>query len=342
MNTERAAIQQRITQASGGGGAAAVSGGGAAVTGGAIPTADQMATQEAEAAKAREIAKAAAIDAIRVEGNIKEKQQTQKIEVGTAEQKDFVTYKGVVQDKAESGREVARVTRQQVKDLMQDPVIIGIMNGSGTQYAAAGKVIREMAAGAYSDDDNGKRLADDIRGLSLTQPQKDALSRYAQANTNINRSTLKANTGGNNISNAEQNSNKAANMNNIGDLTPFAALSGLSRRSYSGDLTQEKAAMLANSKYLTRDQFDQAWQKTEDQRVKQYEGIYRARLELIKPFSDKANANPNDEQAQQRYRDAAIHSFRVYPTPEYTAGVGWTFKTPESKRAAMAAAAGDR
>ena len=329
LTTERAAIQQRIAQA--GGGAAATSGGGAPVdmttpVAGAEP---QRGANEGE-------------DQFKRRYDTWKTQQAQKMEVGTAEQKDFVTYKGVVQDKAESGRDVARVTRGQVKDLMADPVIIGIMNGSGTQYAAAGKLIREMAAGAYSDDDNGKRLADDIRGLSLTQPQKDALSRYAQANTSINRATLKANSGAGSISNAEQTANKAANMNNIGDLTPFAALTGLSRRSYLGDLTQEKAAMLAASKYITRDQFDQAWQKTEDQRVKQYEGIYRARLELIKPFADKANANPNDAQAQQRYRDAAIHSFRVYPTPEYTAGVGWTFPTKESKRAAMAAAAGDR
>jgi len=293
----------------------------------------EAAEQEARALREAENKKRLAIE---------EAQGKQPIEVGTSEQKDFVTYKGVVQDKAEAGRDVARVTRGQVKDLMQDPVIIGIMNGSGTQYAAAGKLIREMAAGAYSDDDNGKRLADDIRKLSLSQPQQDALSRYAQANTSINRATLQANSGAGSISNAEQAANKAANMTNIGDLTPFAALTGLSRRQYQGDLSQEKAAMLAASKYVTRNQFDQAWQETEDKRVKRYDGIYRARLDLIKPFADKANANPNDAQAQQRYRDAAIHAFRVYPNPEYTAGVGWTYPTKESKRAAMAADAGDR
>jgi hypothetical protein len=337
LNQERAAIQQRLTQASG-----ATTGGGAAVTGGAIPSAAQMATQEAQAASQRKIAEEAAIAENKLKNAISEKQQTQPIDVGTAEQKDFVTYKTTVQDKAEAGREVSKVTRTQVKDLMQDPAIIGIMNGSGTQYAAAGKLLREMAAGAYSEDESGKRLADDIRGLSISQPQKDALSRYAQLNTNINRATLKANTGGGAISNAEQAANKAANMTNIGDLTPFAALSGLSRRAFQGDLSQEKAAMLADRKYVTRDQFDQAWQRTEDIRVQQYDGIYRARLELIKPFSDKANANPNDAQAQQRYRDAAIHAFRVYPNMEYTAGSGWSFRTPESKRASMAAAAGDR
>jgi len=319
-----------------------VSGGGATTVSTAGKTPAQILKAEEDAKRAADEARAAREAENKKRLAIEEAQGKQPVEVGTAEQKDFVTYKTTVQDKAESGRDVARVTRSQVKDLMQDPVIIGIMNGSGTQYAAAGKLIREMAAGAYSDDDNGKRLADDIRGLSLTQPQKDALSRYAQANTSINRATLKANSGAGSISNAEQTANKAANMTNIGDLTPFAALTGLSRRSYMGDLTQEKAAMLAASKYVTRDQFDQAWQKIEDQRVKQYDGIYRARLDLIKPFAEKATANPNDAQAQQRYRDAAIHAFRVYPTPEYTAGVGWTFPTKESKQAAMAAIAGDR
>jgi soluble lytic murein transglycosylase len=269
-------------------------------------------------------------------------QEAANLKVGTAEREEFVKHKATVQDAAEAGRQVSQVTRTQMSDLMQDPVIIGIMNGSGTQYAAAGKLIREMASGAYSDDESGKRLADDIRGLSITQPQKDALSRYAQLNTQINRATLKANSGGGGVSNAEQAANKAANMTNIGDLTPFAALNGLGRRQYQGDLTQEKAAMMATGQYQTRSQFDQAWQKTEDQRIRQYDAIYRERLNLIKPFAEKANANPNDAQAQQRYRDAAIHSFRVYPNPEYTAGSGWSFKTKQSKMAAMAAVAGDR
>jgi hypothetical protein len=269
-------------------------------------------------------------------------QRTADVKVSTAEREEFVKHKATVQDAAEAGRQVAQVTRTQINDLMNDPAIIGIMNGTGTQYAAAGKLIREMAAGAYSEDESGKRLADDIRGLSISQPQKDAISRYAQLNTQINRATLKANTGGGGVSNAEQAANKAANMTNIGDLTPFAALNGLGRRQYQGDLTQEKAAMMATGQYQTRAQFDQAWQKTEDQRIKQYDAIYRERLNLIKPFAEKANANPNDAQAQQRYRDAAIHAFRVYPNPEYTAGSGWTFKTKQSKLAAMAAVAGDR
>ena len=131
-------------------------------------------------------------------------------------------------------------------------------------------------------------------------------------------------------------------MTNIGDLTPFAALNGLGRRQFTGDMAQEKANMINTGQYKTRSEFEQAWNRVEDQRVKQYEAVYRGRLDLIKPFAEKANANPNDAQAQQRYRDAAIHAFRVYPNPEYTPGQGWTYKTRESKMAAMAAAAGDR
>ena len=271
------------------------------------------------------------------------RQREQAQQVGTAEQKEYVSHKATVQDASDAGRKVSQITRTQTSDLMNDPAIIGIMNGSGTQNAAAGKLLREMVSGAYAGDgDNGKRLADDIRGLSISQPQKDALSRYAQMNTSINSATLKSNVGAGSVSNAEQTMNQRANMTNIGDLTPFAALNGLGRRQFTGDMAQEKANMINTGQYKTRSEFEQAWNRVEDQRVKQYEAVYRGRLDLIKPFAEKANANPNDAQAQQRYRDAAIHAFRVYPNPEYTPGQGWTYKTRESKMAAMAAAAGDR
>lgn len=264
------------------------------------------------------------------------------VNVTEAEQKEFVKHKDTVLDQAEAGRKVAQTTRSQTNDLMNDPVVIGIMNGSGTNYANAGKLIREMASGAYAGDgDNGKRLADDIRHLTIPQPQKDVLLRYAQQNTLINAATLKANTGGGQISNAEQNMNKQANMTNIGDLTPFAALNGLGRRQFQGDLTQERQALLTTGRFSTRAQFEDAWTKIQDQRVKQYESIYKGRLDLIKPYAEKATQNPNDAQAQQRYRDAAIHAFRVYPTPDYNPQTGqWEYKTKESKRAAMNAIVG--
>lgn len=271
------------------------------------------------------------------------RQREQAQQVGTAEQKEYVQHKNTVQDASDAGRKVAQITRAQTSDLMNDPAIIGIMNGSGTQNAAAGKLLREMASGAYAGDgDNGKRLADDIRGLSIPQPQKDALSRYAQMNTSINSATLKSNVGAGSVSNAEQTMNQRANMTNIGDLTPFAALNGLGRREFTGGLAQEKANMINTGQYKTRAEFEQAWSRVEEQRVKQYESVYKGRLDLIKPFAETATKNPNDAVAQQRYRDAAVHAFRVYPNPEYTPGSGWSYKTKESKMAAMAAAAGER
>lgn len=272
----------------------------------------------------------------------REREQTSALNVTEAEQKEFVKHKDTVLDQAEAGRKVAQTTRSQTADLMNDPVIIGIMNGSGTQYAKAGKLIREMASGAYAGDgDNGKRLADDIRKLGLTGPQTDALDRYAQQNTLINAATLKANTGGGQISNAEQNMNKQANMTNIGDLTPFAALNGLGRRQFQGDLTQERQALLSSGRFGTRTQFENEWSKIQDQRIKQYESIYKSRLDLIKPYAEAASKNPNDAAAQQRYRDAAVHSFRVYPTPDFNPQNGkWEYRTKESKRAAMNAVVG--
>jgi hypothetical protein len=263
------------------------------------------------------------------------------IAVSEVEQKEFVKTKDDMITKAEGGRTVADIRRKQIDIVKANPQIIGIMNGTGDQYTKAQQIIRDIATGAYGAEDK-MRLSDDIRKLSIPQPQQDALQEYANLNTTINKETLKANSGGGSVSDAEQRANKEANLGFIEKYTPFAALNGLASSQYTGDLARFKADYAnMHPEYKTRQQFDSAWNKEQAKLIKQYEAVYKARLNMVKPFADASTKNPNDPQAIARYRDAVLHSFTAYPVPDYNPQSGrWDYKTSNTKKAAMSAILG--
>jgi hypothetical protein len=269
------------------------------------------------------------------------KEQLIPLEVSEVEQKEYVKTKDDLITKAEGGRNVADARRAQFDVIKNNPQIVGIFNGTGDAFTKAQQILRDLGTGAYGAEDK-IRLSEDIRKLSIPEPQKAALEQYMQLNTGINRETLKANSGAGSISDAEQRANKESNMTFIGNYTPFAALNGMSRSQYSGDLARAKADYAnLHPEYKTRQQFDSAWSKEQNKLEKQYESVYKARLQMVKPFADANNKNPNDPQALARYRDAVMHSFTAYPVPDYNPQTGrWDFKTANTKKAAMSAILG--
>jgi hypothetical protein len=272
---------------------------------------------------------------------LKKKEQLIPLEVGELEQKEYVKTKDDLITKAEGGRNVANARRAQFDVIRSNPQIIGIFNGTGDAYTKAQSIIRELSSGAYGSEDR-IRLSEDIRKLSIPQPQQAALEQFMQLNTDINRETLKANSGAGSISDAEQRANKESNMTFIGNYTPFAALNGMSRSQYSGDIARAKADYANTHKeFKTRQEFDSAWSKEQNKLEKQYEAVYKARLNMVKPFADASNKNPNDQQTLARYRDAVMHSFTAYPVPDYNPQSGrWDYKTSNTKKAAMSAILG--
>jgi hypothetical protein len=269
------------------------------------------------------------------------KEQLIPLEINEAEQKEYVKTRDDMINKAEGGRAVADARRQQFNVLKNNPNIIGIFNGTGEPYLKAHAILREFATGAYGSEDR-IRLSEDIRKLSIPEPQKAALEQYMQLNTTINRETLKANSGAGSISDAEQRANKESNMTFIGNYTPFAALNGMARSQYTGDIARAKADYAnLHPEYKTRQQFDSAWNKEQDKIEKQYESIYKARLNMIKPFAEASTKNIHDAQALSRYRDAIMHSFDAYPVPDYNPQTGkWDYKTANAKKAAMSSILG--
>ena len=166
-------------------------------------------------------------------------------------------------------------------------------------------------------------------------------------NTGINAKTLAENAGEGPKSDADIKLNQAANMSNIGDLPAFAALTGLTRSQFAGDINKRKQDFLnANrEQYKTQTQLEGAWSKEKDLLNRQYESIYRARLnyidgQMVQKFGQDWRKKSNDD-TQAFYRNASIHSFNVYPTPNYDAQTQkFVYPTQQSKIAAMRAITG--
>jgi hypothetical protein len=208
-------------------------------------------------------------------------------------------------------------------------------------------VLRDAITGTFSGKEGGERFSEAIRGISIPAPQLSALKEFAQLNTGINAKTLAENAGEGPKSDADIKLNQQANMTNIGDLPAFAALSGLTRSQFAGDVNKRKQDfVLANrDKYQTQSQVEQAWSKEKDTLNRQYEGIYRERLnfidaKMVEKFGKDWRKRP-DSETQGFYRDASIHSFNVLPTPNYDVQTQkFVYPTQQSKLAAMRAITG--
>jgi len=279
---------------------------------------------------------------------LKAEQQAAR-DVGTAEQKQFVEkVMPEIQKKGEDGKFIADTRRTQVGMLTgTNSAIMGIYRGSGTGYDKARAVIRDAVSGAYSGEEGGVKLSEDLRGISIPEEQLSALKEFTQLNTGINAKTLAENAGEGPKSDADMRLNQAANMTNIGDLPAYAALTGLTRSQFAGDINKRKQDFLNANRdtYKTQSQLEGAWSKEKDMLNRQYESIYRARLnyidaQMVQKFGQDWRKKPNDD-TQAFYRNASIHSFNVLPTPNYDVQTQkFVYPTQQSKIAAMRAITG--
>jgi hypothetical protein len=254
--------------------------------------------------------------------------------VTEAEQIKFIESKKAIGESSNGGLEIGNARRQQLELIKQNPSILNIMNGSGDQYDKARNLIVRMASGAYSDE-NKEALYKDIQALKFGPGEEGALTDFANLNTGINAKTLKANSGAGAISNAEQQANKDANIGNVDRITAYAAMSGLHRSQFAGDLAASKQMFLDKRPDLKTDaQFNSAWQKQEAIRLKEYQAIAKARFDVMgKP--PEANAS---KEAMAAYKDRVFRAFEAYPAPQFDSVSGtWNYQTANAKRAAMAA-----
>ena len=265
---------------------------------------------------------------------------TQK--VGAKEREAFVAKEGTKEQigvSASDGAIVANVRRQQMDVIKSNPSIINILNGQGTQYDRARRIMINAVTGSYSSEEK-QRMADDLNQLvgKLDPGQLGALQEFVNMNTVVNAKTLRANSGPGAVSEAEQRANKEANIGNVDRIEVYAALAGLNRSQFTGDLNASKQAFLAGRPDIqTTTQWNSEWQKRESELMRQYQSIAKGRFEIMGK-APGAKASPQEMAA---YRDRVFRAFEVYPAPSFDPGTNrWNYGTPNARRRAMDAALG--
>jgi len=285
---------------------------------------------------------AAAIAQVESARKAEEERRQAALEVETKELEAFVAKDGTKDQigvSASDGMTVANIRKQQMDIIKNNPSIINILNGQGTQYDRARRLIINAATGSYSNEDK-KQLADELNQLvnKLTSGEYAALQEFLNMNTVVNAKTLRANSGPGAVSEAEQRANKEANIGNIDRIETYAALAGLNRSQFTGDLNASKQTFLASRPDIrTTAQWNAAWQQREAELMRQYQAIAKARFNVMgKPPA--ATASPQEMAA---YRNRVFRAFEVYPAPTFNPATNkWDYGTANARRAAMAAILG--
>jgi hypothetical protein len=262
--------------------------------------------------------------------------------VQTKEEEAFVAKDGTKEQigtGANDGLTVANVRRMQLDIVKNNPSIVNILNGQGTQYDRARRLIINAATGSYGNEEK-KQLADELNQLvnKLTPGEYGALQEFLNMNTVVNAKTLRANAGPGAVSEAEQRANKEANIGNIDRIETYAALAGLYRSQFTGDLNASKQAFLASRPDIkTTTQWNTEWQKKESELMRQYQAIAKSRFSVMgKPPAIGASA-----QEMAAYKDRVFRAFEVYPSPTFNPSTNrWDYGTANARRAAMSAILG--
>jgi hypothetical protein len=259
--------------------------------------------------------------------------------VGEATQKVFAEKRiPEIIDEGDAGGSVARIRREQLDVIRDNPSILGIYQGRGTDYDRARNVITNVISGAYGAEDSGK-LRDDLKAISISPAEKAALENFANLNMQLNAKTLKANTGGGQISGAEQKINKETNLSEIASQTSLASMQGLHRSMFVGDLNSARAGFLtANPDLNTDAKFAAAWNREKSQANKAYEGIMRERAEFLRGYVPPRN--PTAEQ-YAKFNERVFKAFEMFPAPRWDSERNkWDYQTPNAERAAARALVG--
>jgi len=314
----------------------------APVVPGAIPGQAAPAPAQAAPAAAPQAGGAVAPTALPPAGGQYPGQRARESERTAKEQEAFVAKDGTKDQigvSATDGATVANVRRQQMDIIRNNPSIINILNGQGTQYDRARRIMINAVTGSYSSEEK-QRMADDLNQLvgKLDPGQLGALQEFVNMNTVVNAKTLRANSGPGAVSEAEQRANKEANIGNVDRIEAYAALAGLHRSQFTGDLNASKQAFLASrSDIKTTAQWNTEWQKREAELMRQYQSIAKGRFEIM----GKAPAATASAQEMAAYRDRVFRAFEVYPAPTFNPSTNrWDYGTPNARRRAMDAALG--
>ena len=243
--------------------------------------------------------------------------------LGKEERSNFLTYEEKdITPKADAGANISRIRKQQLKGpdgILNNPGIVGILSGQGGKGTEVANLIRDTVVGGLSNDELSRR----VNALGLDQRNRDLVYNQLQLNNTIAPETLKANAGAGSVSDAEQASNRKANID-ITRVPLYTAVTMLGRDQFEKDVNVARQAFrTANPNIGTVREFNDAWGKEKERLQGEYDRIYDARAKYIAKYYQDGK-NPL----------AITEAYKQYPVPEYSRDGGWNYGTDYARKAA--------
>jgi len=174
-------------------------------------------------------------------------------------------------------------------------------------------IIRDIFTGKLlPDQDASKRIAE----LNVSPAVKSALQEYNSLNAQIAGQTLRETAGPGSVSDAEQQANRARNVD-ITRAPMLGAYNMMAQSQFNADIQRYKADLAAspNNTASNATAFDRDFRAHQSQLIKSYREVTEARLKFIQ----ENGSGPG----------AIREGYKLYPVPEYDPQAGnWRYLKP--------------
>jgi hypothetical protein len=240
------------------------------------------------------------------------------------------------------GTIVADARRQQIKIIRDTPSIVGLIYGAGTPYDIARRYLVRSINGIYEGKEGAAEREKDLIAIGKNPQILDALQQFESKQADVNTKTIRETAPVGAISEAEQRLNIKNNMGNITESHPMAVANKLNSSLFASNLSIAKSKYLNDGysagQFSTTTGFEKAWKPIEAKLLKEYEGIYDARMKMVKPYDEALRKDPTNPKLIEDRKRAIIYSMEVYPAPEYNSSTNaWSYGSDAARKAAKKA-----
>jgi hypothetical protein len=178
-------------------------------------------------------------------------------------------------------------------------------------------IVRDILTGKVGRPED--RISERIAELNISPAAKSALQEYNALNAQIAGRTLRDTAGPGAVSDAEQQANRARNVD-IGRAPMLGAYNMMSQSQFAGDLSRYKSDLASSSDAKSATLFERDFRKTREELIKSYREVTDARLDYINKNGGATNP-------------AAIREgYKLFPVPQYDVSTGnWRYLKPLNK-----------
>jgi hypothetical protein len=139
-------------------------------------------------------------------------------------------------------------------------------------------IVRDILTGKVGRPED--RISERIAELNISPAAKSALQEYNALNAQIAGRTLRDTAGPGAVSDAEQQANRARNVD-IGRAPMLGAYNMMSQSQFAGDLSRYKSDLASSSDAKSATLFERDFRKTREELIKSYREVTDARLDYI-------------------------------------------------------------